>query len=202
MIIIHNFQNGARGIRVAWLCEEMGLAYKTSIQTFPTSTDYRTMYSLGTVPFIEDTDRNVTMGESIAILLHLAAAYGPTSLAPQDAKTHARMLELALLSEAGLGGPMNLLLADRFAAPAEEKGGWLDKFGKMQIERVLNHLAHQMSDMPFLTGEEFTLADIAVATSLAIWERGLSGAVPDALVPWLERVRSRPGYAKARQAFS
>jgi glutathione S-transferase len=180
----------------------MGVAYKPSIHSHPTSTDYRTMYPLGTVPFIEDMDRGVAMGESVAILFYIAAAYGPTSLAPQDAKTYARVMELAIASEAGLGGPMNLLLADRFAAPAGDKGGWLSKFGTTQVERVLSHLARQMSDMPFLTGEQFTLADIAVATSLAIWERGLSGKVPDALVPWLERVRARPGYAKARQAFA
>jgi hypothetical protein len=44
MIAIHNFQNGARGIRVAWLCEEMGLAYKPIIHAFPTSAEYREKY--------------------------------------------------------------------------------------------------------------------------------------------------------------
>jgi hypothetical protein len=28
MITIHNFWRGIRGVRVAWQCEEMGLAYQ------------------------------------------------------------------------------------------------------------------------------------------------------------------------------
>ncbi|MDB5546523.1 MAG: glutathione S-transferase [Hyphomicrobiales bacterium] len=202
MITIHNFQNGARGIRVAWLCEEMGLAYKPIIHAFPTSAEYRLKYSLGSVPFVEDPDRGVSMGESVAILLHLATTYGPTSLAPREPAAHARMLEIALMSEASLGGVLNMLLADRYGAPNDQKGGWLSSHGGAQVKRVLDYLAGQKGSSPFMVGDDFTLADIAVATSLAIWERGLSGLVPEPLAPWLEVVRDRPGYTRARQAFA
>ena len=35
MIRIHNFPRGARGVRVFWVCEEMGVPYETSPVTFP-----------------------------------------------------------------------------------------------------------------------------------------------------------------------
>jgi glutathione S-transferase len=192
MITIHNFQHGARGVRIAWLCEEMGLAYEPVVHAFPTSADYRAKYPLGSVPFIEDPDHGVGMGESVAILLHLATTYGPTSLAPQEPTARARMLEIAVMSEASFGGWLNMLLTDRYAAPPEQKGGWLTGMGEAQVKRMLDHLATRKGDSPYLAGREFTLADIAVATSLAMWEHALSRAVPESLAPWLRTVRSRP----------
>ncbi|MDB5572216.1 MAG: glutathione S-transferase [Hyphomicrobiales bacterium] len=202
MITIHNFQNGARGVRIAWLCEEMGLAYKPVMHAFPTSAEYRSKYPLGSVPFAEDPAHGVSMGESIAILLHLAMTYGPTSLAPQEPVARSRMLEVAVMSEASLGGWLNMLLTDRYAAPPEQKGGWLAGMGQAQVKRLLDDFATRKGDLPYLAGREFTLADIAVATSLAMWEHALSGAIPEPLVAWLSTVRSRPGYARARQAFA
>ncbi|MDB5593289.1 MAG: glutathione S-transferase [Hyphomicrobiales bacterium] len=202
MITIHNFQNGARGVRIAWLCEEMGLAYEPVVHTFPTSTEYRSKYPLGSVPFVEVPAHGVSMGESVAIMLHLAMAYGPTSLAPQEPAARSLMLEVAVMSEASLGGWLNLLLTDRYAAPPDQKGGWLTGMAQAQVRRLLDHLATRKGDSPYLSGREFTLADIAVATSLAMWEHALSGAIPESLVPWLGTVRSRPGYAKARNAFA
>ena len=51
---IHNFARGARGQRVMWLCEEMGLAYAVQNHSFPVGADYRALNPLGTVPFLED----------------------------------------------------------------------------------------------------------------------------------------------------
>ncbi len=33
MLRIHNFARGARGLRVMWLCEEMGLLYEVKFVT-------------------------------------------------------------------------------------------------------------------------------------------------------------------------
>jgi hypothetical protein len=37
MIRIHNFARGARGMRVFWQCEEMGLPYQVETVSFPPS---------------------------------------------------------------------------------------------------------------------------------------------------------------------
>jgi glutathione S-transferase len=50
MMKIHNFARGARGQRVMWLCEEMGLPYAVQNHSFPVATDYRALNPLGTVP--------------------------------------------------------------------------------------------------------------------------------------------------------
>ena len=43
MIKIHNFPRGARGLRVMWQCEEMGLPYQVEQVSFPTSAAYRAL---------------------------------------------------------------------------------------------------------------------------------------------------------------
>ena len=41
MITVYNFASGARGLRIAWQCEEMGLAYRSRVLTYPTPADYQ-----------------------------------------------------------------------------------------------------------------------------------------------------------------
>src|SRR5262249_28621153 len=55
MMTVHNFARGARGLRVMWLCEEMGLAYDVRNHPFPVGADYRTLHPMGTVPFLQDS---------------------------------------------------------------------------------------------------------------------------------------------------
>ena len=54
MIKIHNFARGARGQRVMWQCEEMGLPYSVENHPFPVGDAYRALNPLGTVPFLKD----------------------------------------------------------------------------------------------------------------------------------------------------
>ena len=77
MITIHNFWRGIRGVRVAWQCEEMGLAYEAVGFDFPVPAEYRAKYPPGSVPFLEDQG-GVAIGESTAQMLYLAGRYGPT----------------------------------------------------------------------------------------------------------------------------
>ena len=80
MMTIHNFARGARGQRVMWLCEEMGLAYAVKNHPFPVPADYRALNPLGTLPFLEDPN-GVAVNESVAIMLYIAQRYGPTPIA-------------------------------------------------------------------------------------------------------------------------
>src|SRR5262245_42942083 len=107
MIRIHNFARGARGQRVMWLCEEMGLAYSVKNHTYPVGDDYRALNPLGTVPFLEDAG-GVAINESIAMMLTIAHAYGPTPLLPvSDLPNYARVLQLTLMGETEIGTTLN-----------------------------------------------------------------------------------------------
>ena len=124
MIVVHDFPHGARGLRVAWLCEEMGLPYTIKHVGFPTDGAYRALNPFGTVPFLQDG--KVSMSESVAMLFYLAQRYGPTDTLPwkDGDEHHARVLQFTLFGEAALASPMTPLLTERFGAPAEHKRNW------------------------------------------------------------------------------
>jgi glutathione S-transferase len=66
MIKLYDFSHGARGLRVAWLCEEMGLTHTFVPVAFPPDSGYRALNPFGTVPFLQDG--NVSISESVAMM--------------------------------------------------------------------------------------------------------------------------------------
>ena len=210
MITIHNFPRGARGLRIMWQCEEMGVPYRMSPVTFPASEGYRALHPLGSVPFLTDDNAGVSMSESIAIMLWVTQKYGPTPLLP--AKDDARLgavLEMTMFGEAGLGAPLNSLLAARFAAPEEDKRNWSVRGQESRIEKNVRFVAERLTanaraeggaGESFLCGKELTLADISVACGLAMWRGALGKEVPENVAAYMDRLKERPAYERATKA--
>jgi glutathione S-transferase len=200
MITIYNFAGGARGLRVAWQCEEMGLAYTPVSLTYPTPPDYRAKYPPGSVPFLED-EGGVGLGESVAIMLYLAERYGPTPLLPREPAALAQVLQFTVFAESAIGGTMNALMAAKFGAPEADKTNWSVRLGEGSVAGGLAYVAAVLGDRPFLVGDDITLADIAVAPALGMWKAALGGEIPGPLEAWRTRLGERPAYQRARAAF-
>ncbi|MDE2331937.1 MAG: glutathione S-transferase family protein [Bradyrhizobium sp.] len=201
MIVIQDFPHGARGLRVAWLCEEMGLPYAMKPVGFPTDSAYRSLNLFGTVPFLQDGD--VSMAESIAMLFYVAYKYGPTDLLPSSGDSrHARVLQFTLFGEATLASPMSPLLAERFSAPNNAKRNWSVVGIESRLKSDMERLSDQLGDREFLVGDSLTLADISVVTALRIWMRGLSQDVPAGLRRYCEQIGERPAFKRALMAHT
>jgi glutathione S-transferase len=197
MITIHNFSRGIRGVRVFWLCEEMGLPYRVEVVSYPPSAEYLSKHPLGSVPFLED-EGGVAINESVAMLLYVATRYGPTPLLPEkDDPRLARVLSLTVLGEASIGAPVNTLLAAHFAAPEDEKRNWSVRGLESHVPRILGYVIGVLGDGPFLSGESLTLADISVSTALGLWRGALGKELPGELVAYRERIAARPTYQRA-----
>lgn len=198
-LIIHNFSRGARGLRVVWLCEEMGLPYHSSKVDFPPGPDYLAMHAPGSVPFLEDAD-GVAMAESVAMLLYLVQRYGPTPLlpGPDQPATLARVMELCVFSEASLGAQINSLLEEKFAAPAADKNNWSVRAMRRRLATSLAFLEQRLGEGPYLAGKAFSLADIAVAPGLGMYRGALDGEIPESLSEYLARIAARPAYQRAQ----
>src|SRR5262245_28982331 len=197
-MMIHNFARGARGLRVMWLCEEMGLSYAVQNHSFPVSDDYRALNPLGTVPFLQD-DGGVAINESVAIMLYIAQRYGPTPLLPaRDAAQMAKCLQLPVFGETEIGMNLNPLLTARFGAGEADKRNWSVKGIEQRVERAIQHAETLIRDRSYLVGDDLTLADISVSCGLGIWQGGLGGQLPEALAAYEERLRARPAYQHAR----
>jgi glutathione S-transferase len=200
MIRVYNFARGARGLRVIWQCEEMGLPYRLETVSFPTSEAYRARNPLGTVPFLED-EGGVAIGESVAMMLYLAQKYGPTPLLPgKDDPTLARVLQMAVFGEATIGAELNPLLAAHFVAAEADKRNWSVRTQEARVKHAINYVADMLGADPFLAGADFTLADISVSTALSMWRGALGQALPDTLAAYQERMAARPAYLRASKA--
>lgn len=197
MIRIYDFAGGARGLRVVWQCQEMGLPHRVEAVSFPPSEAYRALHPLGTVPFLED-DGGVAINESIAMMLYLASRYGPTPLLPgQGDPKLARVLQMTVFGEATVAAGIDPLLAARFGAPEADKRNWSVRTQEARVERALRYVADRLGADPFLAGADLTLADISLSCALGIWQGALGHELPGRLVAYRERLAARPAYQRA-----
>jgi glutathione S-transferase len=135
------------------------------------------------------------------MMLYIAQRYGPTPLLPvADGPALAKVLQLTVFSEASLGGTMNPLMAARFAAPDADKDNWSVRTMTARAGQFVGFIEDQLGDRDFLVGDDLTLADIALGTTLGIWRGALNGAIPDTLAAWRERLAARPAYGRAQAA--
>src|SRR6201996_6520845 len=196
MINVHDFKHGARGLRVAWLCEEIGLPYAMRHVSFPTNEDYRMLNPFGTVPFLQDSD--VSMSESVAMLLYVAQKYGRSdTLPPVNDGRYARVLQFTLFGEAALSSPMTPLLAARFGAPNDQKRNWSAVGIEARIKATIEQLTGELGSREFIVGDALSLADISVATALRIWGRGLGQDILAPLRGYCERLQERSAFRRA-----
>jgi len=198
MIRIYNFPAPSRALRPIWLCEEMGLPYQVELVSFPSGADYRERYPIGSVPFLED-EGGVAIGESVAMLFYLAGRYGPTPLLPAPSDPQfARVLALTVFSEATFGAALNPLLAMKFLAPQGEKAsGWAAEHTEARCANILAYVETMLGRDPFIAGERFTIADIAMNTSLGMWAMGLGRPLPESLARYQARLATRPALGRA-----
>lgn len=196
MIKIHDFPHGTRGLRLAWLCEEMSLAYAMVPVSFPPDNNYRALNPFGTVPFLQDGQ--VAMAESIAMMLYVAQKYGPTDALPSvDDDRYARVLQFTLLGEAALSSPMTPLLAARFGAPNDQKRNWSTVGIESRLKSTVDRLSDELGDREFIVGHSLTLADISIITALRIWTRGVGQEIPATLRAYCARLQDRPACKRA-----
>jgi glutathione S-transferase len=201
VIKIYDFPHGARGLRVAWLCEEMRLAHTFVPVSFPPDRSYRALNPFGTVPFLQDG--NVSMSESVAMMFYIAQKYGPTDTLPAVGdERFAKVLQFTLLGEASLSSLMTPLLAVRFGAPNDQKRNWSAVGIESRLKGTVDRLRDELSDREFLVGSSLTLADISVATALRIWSRGVGQDLPATLQAYCERLQERPGCKRAMGAHA
>jgi glutathione S-transferase len=158
MITIYNFPRGARGVRVFWLCEEMGLAYRVEAVSYPPSAAYKALNPLGSVPFLTD-DHGAAINESVAMMFYVAERYGPTPLLPaRDAPSLARVMQMTVFGETALGAMINPLIIARFAAPEGEKVNWLTGALEARLGDMIGFTAGVLGQQPYLAGDAFTLS--------------------------------------------
>ncbi|WP_437722377.1 glutathione S-transferase family protein [Sorangium sp. So ce861] len=148
----------------------------------------------GQVPVIEDGD--VTLADSNAILVYLAARYDPSGRwLPRDPAAAARVQQwLSVAAGQLVAGPGAARLARVFGAKVD-----VDR-AKAIAAQLLTVVDQQLSARRFLAGDAPTVADIAMYTYTAHAPEGGVSLEPYGHVrAWLARVEELPGFAPMKR---
>jgi len=189
---------GARSLRVLWLCEEMGVAYQTAEASFMKPSDeFKAINPLRTVPVMQDGD--VTMIESVAMMIYIMAKYGPTDLEvkPNEAG-YGDYLQYLLFGEAGIAAYGNPLVATRFMAPADQKENWTARYLKGAILKRLEFVGERLAGKPYVAANRFTAADISVSyIATGAKFAGIADELPATIKTYIDNLWQRPAFQRA-----
>lgn len=197
MLKVYHSQ-GARSLRVLWLCEEMGLPYETAEASFfKPSDEFKAINPLRTVPAMQDGD--VRMIESVAMMIYIMSKYGPTDLEVKPNEPgYASYLQFLLFGEAGVAAYGNPLVATRFMAPDDQKTNWTAGYLKTAILKRLEFVATCLDGKPYIAADRFTAADISVSYIVTGAKfAGIEQDIPAPVRAYVDNLWQRPAFQRA-----
>ena len=195
------------GQKASIMLEEVGLPYVVQAVDIghggSRTPEYLAMDPNGKIPLIEDRDAGRIVSESGAILLYLAERAGRMQPLPGSQDLTWMFFQAAHV------GPMLGQLGYFALRATEPSPDAVERFTE-EADRLLQVMERRLSigDMPYLAGDEYTIADIAsypwVMAAATMMEEVLSSTwdeVP-AVQQWLERVGDRPAVQRGMRVLS
>jgi len=183
----------SRTFTARWILEELELPYRiveTDIREgHQKSPEFLAVNPMGKVPAL--TDDGVVITECPAICLYLADRYGLGRLAPAfDDARRAPYLRWAVFATAVLE-PAIYLREEKLAPRGV---GWAD------YDTALNALETGLADGPWLVGDMFTAADVALGAVLSVALYNKRVTHRPLLEAYDRRLAARPAYKRALNA--
>ncbi|MCK8787584.1 glutathione S-transferase family protein [Roseomonas sp. NAR14] len=200
MLRVHHLNN-SRSQRILWLLEELGLDYEVvryerDPQTMLAPPSLRAVHPLGKSPVLQDGD--AVLAESGAIIEYLVGRHGDGRLVPPPGgEAHRRYLHWLHFAEGSMMTPRLVRFWLRRLGEAGKPG---IEAANAQMAGLLAFVESSLGDDPWLTGADFTAADIQMSFPLEA-EAG-NGVLDDGyprLRGLLARLHARPAYQRALQ---
>jgi glutathione S-transferase len=182
----------SRSIVARWMLGELGIPYRTRLVDVHTGSgrtpEFLAINPMGKVPTLVDGDAVIT--ESAAICLYLAERFAPGELAPSiddpQRGPFLRWLFFAPIFDVSMVEHMLKRMP-----PPRQSSSWGDRASVLDTMRVA------LGSGPWLLGERFTAADVALGGGVA-WGRAM-GLVPDdePFRAYATRIMARPAFEQA-----
>ena len=192
----------SRAFRTLWMAKELGLDYehvKVDFATGETRTaEHLALNPNGHVPVIDND--GFILWESMAINLYLAKKFGAGGLYPSRLQDEARAWQWSFWGMTELERPVLTALFNRAILPESQRDAAAADAAEKALAQPFVVLQGVLSGSPYLLGEQFTVADLNVASILA-WARPAQidfSAVPK-VAEWLRVCAERPAARAARQ---
>jgi glutathione S-transferase len=170
----------SRASIIHWYLEELGVPYEFVLLDMQAGEhqqpDFLAINPIGKVPAIVDGD--FQLWESGAILFYLAQKYGNM---PSSPEAQAKINQWILFGNATLGS-----------------GIFVEASREQETPRLMKPLNQIFEQQPFLLGDEFGVADIAVGSILAYIPMMLKLDLSEypAVLDYIKRLSERPAFQK------
>jgi glutathione S-transferase len=189
---------GSRAMRCLWMLEELGVPYenvKTAFGTDSRQPDYmKTINPNGHIPALQDSD--VTLWESLAINLYLARKYDK-GLWPKTVAGEGHTFKWSIWAMTEAEEPVVTALLHRTFYPEDQRDAAKAADAARRFETPLQVLDGELGGKSYLVGNDFSVADLNVASVIA-WAPlgGISLSNAGNVSGWMKRCTARPAYAK------
>lgn len=212
MITVHHLDN-SRSQRILWLLEELDLPYdiqfyKRDPKTMMAPKSLRAIHPLGKAPIITDTNGNVTLAESGAIIEYIINTYGNGRLAPAcDTPEYVRFIYWLHYAEGSAMPPLLLklifgMLPKQAPLPIRPFAFLIAKGAQTQlinpqVKLHMDYWEHSLSENEWFAGNDFTAADIQMSFPLEVAaERARATKNRPQVEAFLHRIHNRPAYQR------
>ncbi len=194
----------SRGRIIRWMLEELGVAFDVKHVEYGAemkSSEYLAINPMGKVPALQHGDGVVT--ETGAILTYLAETFAdkgliPASGTPARAAFYRWMFFIAGPLEAATCNTFLQLEVPELTPLGTRTKGFL---GYGSLDLTLKTLENHLKANTYLCGEQFTAADIYLASHLAFGMSYTKAYPPrDIFISYLERQNQRPAKLRAEAA--
>jgi GST-like protein len=185
------------GHKVHIMLEECGLPYRVHPINIGAGDQFKPEFLKispnNKIPAIIDSDgpdgKPISLFESGAILLYLASKTG--KFLPASDRGRFEMLQWLMFQMGGVG-PM-LGQAHHFRIYAPEKIEYAINRYTNEAKRLYGVMDKQLATHPFIAGDSYTIADIAIFPWLRSWQnQGIDWADYPHLKIWFDTIAARP----------
>lgn len=188
-----------RSFRPLWLLEELGIDYELElIDIFSGNRDkhYLQINPNGTLPTLDDD--GFILYEAGAICMYLTDKFPEQQLAPAiNSAARGRYYQWMFFVAATLEQPLWQILYHSKLLPEEKRLPQVVKYSRWFFERAANTLNLELENRKFIVGDQFTTADIMLASTLQ-WFPEFNEAYP-AIMDYCRRLTARPAYQRAKE---
>jgi glutathione S-transferase len=187
----------SRAGRSLWALEETGVKFEQVVVGETRQPEYLKINPNGHVPALDDD--GTIIWESMAINLYVAEKYGKAPLWPSTVEGHGACYQWSLWAMTEIETPMINIFLHRLMLPAEQRDEKVALAGIETLKAPFKVIDDQLRKSEYLLGDEFTIADLNVASVMSITQYlqlDLS-AIPTAQ-KWLQKCLERPANQRVR----
>lgn len=197
MITLYGSPKSSAG-RCIWTLEEAGVPYTLKELDFKNrehkSPDFLKINPNGKIPAL--ADGNFTLFESMAINSYIAESY-KKELLGKDVKERALVNQWSFWAISELQPPIIEVFIQKIFVPEERRDHKSIEENSKFLPELFTVLNNSLQGKKYLAGDDFTLADINVATVAGIaMPIGFNLSSYSNVENWLRNMSERPAYQK------